>query len=397
MDNVEDIDVGKSISVGKVAFYSESVKKIRFLTEQLTLIFTSSHPKVMLLFSNPHPGSLLRGMFHSNQSTQSRNFWKYLQKAGLFKVDTSTIDSKLADKFITGNYESDFQFYFHCFYSFPSPSSPDKLKRYFGDEFVKNVMVPKAKDNIAKIIQENKIQSIICFNQDVFNILQNNIQCGNTTILDTGSLVSNSIKGLDNVVIYYIYPTRWYNPNDPKYADIEQRAVSALKRIKEDILARNKNTGGLSMKNDNSNFNNDQSSLWQIYHSPSIKEFTKEHIVFTSKKDIKKGDFVVYEIMPAKLAGLFEIVKSLNPYDEDYHKQLADKEYMKLCGLYPMPFQYKITPVIEFFNRPMNRHHYPDLDTILKDKNEERQYAEKIDSFHLKKIREIFEKHKNSI
>jgi len=59
VEDIENINFVRKISEGRAVFYSDGINKIRFLTEQLIPSFKSPRPKVMLLFSNPHPGSLL--------------------------------------------------------------------------------------------------------------------------------------------------------------------------------------------------------------------------------------------------------------------------------------------------------------------------------------------------
>lgn len=379
--NIADIDHESMLSKRKIIFCSPGTDKIRFYTEKLIPAFSSSRPGLMLLFSNPHPESLIGGMFHSNPSIESKNFWRYLKMAEIFDLPTDKIDGELADAFINGAYKSDFQIYFNCFYSFPSPKEPDQLKNYFSGDYFNDVLIPKGKERMYSFLSDHSISSIICFNQNVFNILRNSQEKRNTKVLDKGCLVKDHVKNESNTPIYYVYPTAWYNPY--KHGDIERKTVAILVKIKKDILKPD------GLKKDG--VTDEGISLWQIFHSPKIPALTKDHIVFVSAKEIKQNDLVIYEVMHDKLVGLFRVVKKLSLGDADYQERLADEKMMRLYGLCQMKFQYKIEPIIEFFNRPLRRSGHPDISKILKDKV--MNYAEQIEISHLPLIRDAFEKH----
>ena len=232
--NIADIDHESILSKKKIIFYSPGTDKIRFYTEKLIPAFSSSRQGLMLLFSNPHPESVIKGMFHSNPSITSKNFWRYLKMAKIFGLPIDNIDGELADAFINGTYQSDFLIYFNCFYSFPSPQKPDQLKDYFSGDYFNNVLLPRGKERMHSFLNDYPISGIICFNQDVFNILRNSQETGNTKILDKGCLVKDRVTNVVNTPIYYIYPTYWYNPK--RYKDIESKTVSILVKIKKDIL-----------------------------------------------------------------------------------------------------------------------------------------------------------------
>jgi hypothetical protein len=363
MNNLTIQNYKNNLSNEKLIFYGND--RIKFYTEKIIPTFHSDKIKLMLLFSNPHPKSLIKGMFHSNKSTQSTNFWTYLKKGEIFQFLDTNIDYSTADMFIKGDYESKYQIYFHCFYSFPSPKTPEELKTLFGDEYYLGHLNEKGRDEIFNIINDHSIKAVLCFNQDVFNILRGSSTKGNTKRLDEGRLVKDYIKILETVPIYYIYPTSWYDPAN--YKDIEKRVVSALHRINKDIIKANRNS-----KIGNESEFNSEATLWQIFHSPMIKEFREDIIVFSSAKKIMEGDYIVYEILPNKLTGLFKVTKKMHDTDVEYEKRLLSKEILG----FPLPYQYKIEPIIKFFKKPLDKKADPELNRILTDKV--REYSVKL-------------------
>jgi len=392
--SIADIDYKNMMSKRKIIFYSRSAETIKFYTEKLIPTFRSSRPRLLLLFSNPHPESLIRGMFHSNPSIESKNFWRYLKMAGIIDLPINSIDDKISDFFISGSYKSDFQIYFNCFYNFPSPKAPDQLKDYFSANYFNNVLTPKGKEYINLFLKEYFIANIICFNQDVFNVLRNSNKTGNTNILDKGILAKDYVDNETRTTIYYVYPTSWYNPNKPRFINIEDRTVSALVDIRNDII-KNFNDCGKITESYNDISNDNKESLWHVFHSEKVLSFTKNHIVFTSAKEIKENDFAIYELMPNKIVGLFKVVKKLSINNPEYQRQLADDNMMRLCGLFPMKFQYKIEPIIQFFNRPMKKDDHPDINKLLRDRV--KYYAENVPISYLPFIRDYFEKYKSTL
>jgi hypothetical protein len=369
----------------KIIFYGND--KIKFYTEKVVPAFQSDKKKIMLLFSNPHPKSVIKGMFHSNQSAQSVNFWKYLAEADIFSFSNATIDSSTADIFINGDYKSAFQLFFQCYFTFPTRKSPEELQTLFSEEYYRD-LVEKGKNDLLDTINKFSIDGIICFNQDIFNIVRNSFDLGNTKRLDEGKLVKDCTRNSNKTPIYFVYPTSWYDPQDQRHADIRKNAVTALRNIKRDI-----------QKTERVDINGDlekklnvrtEACLWHIFHSPKIQHYRTDLIVFSGAKEIKEGDFIIYEIMPNKLAGLFKVSKILKDLDADYDRRLASKDVMG----FPFYYQYKIEPIIEYFKRPLDKRSKPELMNMLDEYRN--NYAVKIDKHHLQTVNDIFLKHMTS-
>lgn len=369
---------------GKIIFYGSD--KIKFYTEKVVPTFQSAKKRVLLLFSNPHPKSVIRGMFHSNQSVESVNFWKYLAEADLCSFPHSTIDSSTAEIFINGNYESSFQIFFQCYFTFPTRQSPEELRMLFGDDYYRD-LVEKGRDDLLETIDRFSIDGIICFNQDIFNIVRNSFDTGNTKRLDEGKLVKDYVYDRRKMPIYYVYPTSWYDPQ--RHAEIKKNTVTTLWNIKRDI----QKTERVHVDNRKDKKLNvgSEACLWHIFHSSNIQHYRNDLIVFSGAKEIKQGDLVVYEIMINKLVGLFRVNKILGDLDADYDRRLARKD--NVMG-FPFLYQYKIEPIVEFFRRPLDKRSNPDLTDILDEYRN--NYAVKIDMRHLQTINNIFLKHMTS-
>jgi len=142
------------------------------------------------------------------------------------------------------------------------------------------------------------------------------------------------------------------------------------------------------VKKENLNIEKQNFDLWQIFHSAKVTNNNKSLIVFSSPKAIQEKDFVIYEIMHGKLVGIFEIEKNLSSSDKDYDRRFVDKNFMESLGFkFNMPYQYKIKPIIELFDKPLLKNKFTELSSILKDYNN--VYVEKLDKRDLGRIKEM--------
>jgi len=110
--------------------------RMHFLTESIhPNIASPKRPRVMLLFSNPHPDSVAQGLFMSEK--RSRGFWKILSSISQLGINhdfcwndhdiTESVSLLLNGRY--GNYRSPLLF-FDCLYQIPS-NSPKDLKKLF--------------------------------------------------------------------------------------------------------------------------------------------------------------------------------------------------------------------------------------------------------------------------
>ena len=107
--------------------------RLHFLTESIQPnISFRERPRVMLLFSNPHPESVKTGLFMSEK--RSRGFWEILRCSKQLDInhdfhwDTDSIRETVS-LFLNGDYEGPLLF-FECLYPVPS-NSPKDLRKLF--------------------------------------------------------------------------------------------------------------------------------------------------------------------------------------------------------------------------------------------------------------------------
>lgn len=146
--------------------------RLHFLTESIQpTIVTSGRPKVMLLFSNPHPDSVEGGLFMSE--LRSRGFWDILGDSTQpkmnhdFRWGKSDINQTVSI-LTSGDYEGPLMF-FECLYQLPS-RSPKDLKKLFDrktDGFQTLLHKPSL-ERISSIINKHNINVVLVFTQETY-------------------------------------------------------------------------------------------------------------------------------------------------------------------------------------------------------------------------------------
>ena len=86
--------------------FNDLDRSVTFSTERLIPPASSNRPRVMLLFSNPHPLSVHKGMFLSPNSLGRENlFWPTMEDAGWLPIPKEDRNSKqLADICLKAEY-----------------------------------------------------------------------------------------------------------------------------------------------------------------------------------------------------------------------------------------------------------------------------------------------------
>lgn len=97
-------------------------RSVTFSTERLIPTASTKRPRVMLLFSNPHPHSVQQGMFLSPNTKGRENlFWPVMRDAGWLSLPEGIRKPKqLADICLQANYRGPFELIFYCYYAFPT-------------------------------------------------------------------------------------------------------------------------------------------------------------------------------------------------------------------------------------------------------------------------------------
>jgi hypothetical protein len=153
--------------------------RLHFFTERIhPRIASSERPRVMLLFSNPHPDSVAQGLFMSEK--RSRGFWDILRSISCpgikydFCWDKHGIQETVSLLFSGdyGNRRSPLLF-FECLYQIPS-RSPKDLKKMFeqSEDFDSCLRRPSLK-RIGRIINRYDIETVLVFTRDTFESITN--------------------------------------------------------------------------------------------------------------------------------------------------------------------------------------------------------------------------------
>lgn len=91
--------------------------------------------------------------------------------AGWFKLpEKNPAAKRMAEIFLNLEYESPFEVLFYCYYSFPT-RYPEDLVKLFGKEFYQDVVVPEARDDFQKLIDQESPAAVVTFNKSVFNLV----------------------------------------------------------------------------------------------------------------------------------------------------------------------------------------------------------------------------------
>jgi len=191
--------------------FNDPDRSVTFSTERLIPNVSTNRPRVMLLFSNPHPLSIHQGMFLSPSSKGRESlFWPTMEDAGWLPIPKGNRNSKqLADICLKAEYQGPFEFIFYCYYAFPT-DYPEDISSIFGMEYFRQVIEPGAVDEFKKIIQETSVEAVVTFNKGIFNLVSKNPNERYIERLIEGELIQSQIKGIDRYVpIFLTFPTGW--------------------------------------------------------------------------------------------------------------------------------------------------------------------------------------------
>lgn len=213
--------------------FNDIDRSLTFTTERLFPIKSSKRPKILLLFSNPHPHSIQQGMFLSSNTKNRENlFWPTMRDAGWFSVPESKQNpSQRRDIFLQVEYSGPFELYFYCYYAFPT-AYPDHIPKILGRNFFKEIIEPEAKEEFRKTAKETGINAIIVYNKSIFNLIADEKIDKYIDRLNGGRLVHSKFRGSgQSIPIYLTYPTGWrYHKNYMKLR------IDNLEKIRAEII-----------------------------------------------------------------------------------------------------------------------------------------------------------------
>ena len=164
--------LAKYLAYPNLIKFNDLENSVTYYTEKLIPLASTSRPRVMLLFSNPHPHSIYQGMFLApNTKGRENSFWPVMEAAGWLPISKGDRNpEKLADICLKANYQGPFELIFYCYYAFPT-DYPEDISKIFGKEYFKQFIVPEAKDELRKTIVETGAEAIVTFNKEIFNLV----------------------------------------------------------------------------------------------------------------------------------------------------------------------------------------------------------------------------------
>ena len=223
--------LGKFLADAAVYRFIDQDKTLTFTSERLIPEKGSGKQRVLLLFSNPHPHSIQQGMFLSTSVNGRLSlFWQGMEDSGWFRLPkTNPGPERLAEIFLNIEYESQFEFLFYCYYSFPT-RYPEHIVKLFGKEFFKEVIDPEAREGFVKIIQEEKPEVVVTFNKSVFNLVSTEPVDKYIERLKAGEVVQSMISDVErDIPIYLTYPTGWRYDKD--YREYRRKSLEKIREL----------------------------------------------------------------------------------------------------------------------------------------------------------------------
>ncbi len=205
---------------------TKTAQSITFQSECLIPRKDRGRPRVLLLFSNPHPGSIQKGMFHSAERRVA-NLWADLRGAGLFSSEDALLKSPdaLRGHCLNVQYDGPFTFGFACYWFFPT-SYPRDLKSLFG----KTMEPPGLEDpnvRLNRLLAKWKPKAIISFNGKVFEALTGEGTRGYTKRLGRRLLQKKYRTLHKEYPIFQTYPTGWrYRKGAPELRRASLRRIA---------------------------------------------------------------------------------------------------------------------------------------------------------------------------
>jgi hypothetical protein len=203
---------------------------VTFSSERLIPVSSTKRPRVLLLFSNPHPYSIQQGMFLSPNTKGRKNlFWTVMKNAGWISLGEQNPSlEQLANICLNSEFKGPFDLIFYCYYAFPT-CYPEEISNIFGKDYFKKIIEPEAKNEFKKAIQDLSIESVVTFNKGIFNLVSNNHIKSFIDDLKQGEVIQSTLKNVEiNVPIFLTYPTGWrYHPN---YVQLRKINLNKIKQ-----------------------------------------------------------------------------------------------------------------------------------------------------------------------
>ncbi|NIW43835.1 MAG: hypothetical protein GWN30_03360, partial [Gammaproteobacteria bacterium] len=180
-------------------------RSVIFKSERLIPTVSTNRPRIIFLFSNPHPHSVHQGMFLSPNIKGGENpFWSTMRDAGWISFTQEiTGPEQLADLCLRARYDGPFEFVFYCYYAFPT-RYPKDIKKIFGRKYFNQEIEPEDRENFRRTIEESGVQAVVTFNKGIFNQVSRDPVKRYIDNLVRNELVHSRVKAVDVEIPIYL-------------------------------------------------------------------------------------------------------------------------------------------------------------------------------------------------
>ena len=194
--------------LGSVYEFDDDQHCISFQSEQILPHADSNRTRVLLLFSNAHPESIRRGMFHTAERGVA-DLWTDLCTTDLFSGDREVLNNPdaLRTHCLHGNYPSRFVLGFVTYWIFPT-FKPDHLKHLFG-KIREPYGFENSKERLNTILNSWNPKAIICFNGQVFEDMTGLSTHGYTKHVEKALPQGTYTTPMRSFSIFLTFPAAW--------------------------------------------------------------------------------------------------------------------------------------------------------------------------------------------
>jgi len=219
--------LGKFLRYPDLITFNDLNRSVTFSSERLIPGVSSNRPRVLLLFSNPHPDSVSQGMFLS-PNPGVNPFWPIMREAEWLSTQEEKLNpERLADICLRAEYRGPFELIFYCYYAFPT-KTPEDIRRLFGDKFVNKCIEPEAAREFIETVEATSVEAVVAFNKRIFNLVSRDPVERYVEHLQDRALICSQIKGIDRYVPTFLtFPTGWRYHK--QYKQIRSASLTAVK------------------------------------------------------------------------------------------------------------------------------------------------------------------------
>ncbi|MBN1184964.1 MAG: hypothetical protein JXB49_21950 [Bacteroidales bacterium] len=225
--------IGKYLDYPDLFRFNDEEKSLTFKSERLIPKQYTTRPRIMFLFSNPHPHSVHQGMLLSPNTRGKENpFWETMRNAGWINFrEKMNNPQQAANLCFECDYEGPFDFIFYTYYAFPT-NYPNKIKKIFGKVYFDKVIQPEAREDFERTILENNVEAVVVFNKDIFNLVSEKPVGKYIDRLINVEMIESQVKDLEEKKPTFLtFPTGWRY-----HKEIKQLRKKCMDLIKIAIL-----------------------------------------------------------------------------------------------------------------------------------------------------------------